>query len=244
MISLGHLSKEDMGEAIVMKLPQLIRGHFVKRDNRFRATVLVAGRETWAHVPNSGRLAELFTPNRPVWLAPAAAPHRKTAFDLKLVQVGSNLVSVDARLPNPLFAEAIEAGLLPGFDFPLIEREVTWGHSRLDFRLSDLAGVCWVETKSVTLVENGVALFPDVPTGRGRRHLHELIDLRRLGHRAAVVFVIQRLDAPGLAPHEQADPEFAAMLRQAVEAGVEARAFACRVTLDSIAIAGEVPVLL
>jgi len=227
-----------------MQLPELIRGHFIKRDNRFRATVLVAGRESWAHVPNSGRLADLFTPNRPVWLARDADPHRKTAFDLKLVEVGSNLVSVDARLPNSLFAESLEAGVLVGFDFPQIEREVTWGHSRLDFRLSGPAGVCWVETKSVTLVEKGLALFPDVPTGRGRRHLQALIELCRRGNRAAALFVIQRLDAHGLAPHEQADSLFAATLRQALEAGVEARAFTCRVALDSIAIAGEVPVLI
>ena len=227
-----------------MKLPELIRGHFLKRDNRFRATVLVAGREAWAHVPNSGRLTDLFTPSRPVWLAPAASSLRKTAFDLKLVELGSRLVSVDARLPNPLFAEAIGAAVLPDLDYPRAEREVTWGHSRLDFRLSGPAGVCWVETKSVTLVENGVALFPDVPTGRGRRHLQALIELRRLGHRAVVAFIIQRPDAQGLAPHEQTDPQFAATLRQAVEAGVEARAFTCRVTLESIAIAGEAPVLI
>lgn len=227
-----------------MQLPQLIRAHFLKRDNRFRATVLVAGREAWAHVPNSGRLADLFTPHRPVWLRPATSSQRKTAYDLKLVELGSQLVSVDARLPNPLFVEALEAGVMPGFDYPLVEREVTWGHSRLDLRLSGPAGACWVETKSVTLVENGMALFPDVPTGRGRKHLQALIELRRRGDRAVVVFVIQRPDAQGLAPHEQADPQFAATLRQALEAGVEARAFTCRVTLDSIAIAGEAPVLI
>jgi sugar fermentation stimulation protein A len=216
----------------------------LKRDNRFRATVLVAGREAQAHVPNSGRLADLLTPNRPIWLTPSAAPHRRTAFDLKLVEVGPSLVSVDARLPNQLFAEAIESGRLSGFAFPEIEREVTRGHSRLDFRLSGPVGVCWVETKSVTLVEDGVALFPDVPTERGSKHLRALIELRRLGDRAAAVFIIQRPDARGLTPHERADPLFAATLRRAVEAGVEARAFACEVTLDSIAIAGEVPVLI
>jgi len=108
-----------------MQLPQLIRGQFLKRDNRFRATVLVARQEAQAHVPNSGRLADLLTPNRPVWLAPGDAPHRKTAFDLKLVEADSNLVSVDARLPNPLFAEATESGGLSGFDFSEVAGAVT-----------------------------------------------------------------------------------------------------------------------
>ncbi len=226
-----------------MQLPELIRGRFLRRDNRFRATVTVAGGEAWAHLPNSGRLGDLLTPNRPVWLASAAAPGRKTAYDLKLVEVNSVLASVDARLPNPLFAEAVQMEQLAGFHFPHVEKEVSYGDSRLDFRLSGPAGVCWVETKSVTLVEAGVALFPDVPTRRGHRHLRTLMDLRQAGHRAAVVFIIQRPDARCLAPHHRADPTFATTLREAVAAGVEARAFTCRVSLSEIAIAGEVPVV-
>lgn len=219
-----------------MKLPELIPGHFIRRDNRFRATVIVNGEEAWAHVPNSGKLVDLFEAGRSIWLAPADAPNRKTQFDLKLVALPSGLVSVDARLPNPLFAEALEAGKLAGFDYPTVEQEVTVGSSRIDFRLSGWDGVCWVETKSVTLVENGIALFPDVPTARGTRHLRELMELKAAGVRAAVVFVIQRPDAQGFAPHERADPVFARTLREAMAAGVEVRALPCRVTLAEISI--------
>jgi hypothetical protein len=97
-----------------MVFPKLIPGRFIQRDNRFRATVSVQGQEAWAHVPNSGRLQELFQPGRPVWLAPAAAAHRKTGYDLKLVEYASVLVSMDARLPNPLLAEALAKKKLPG----------------------------------------------------------------------------------------------------------------------------------
>ena len=90
-----------------MNFQPLVRGRFIKRDNRFRATIEVDGQTAWAHVPNSGRLQELFTPDRPVWLSRAAAAHRKTDFDLKLVDYDGVLVSVDARLPNPLFAESL-----------------------------------------------------------------------------------------------------------------------------------------
>lgn len=225
-----------------MQLPKLIRGHFVRRDNRFRATVVVDAHETWAHVPNSGRLGELFTPGRPVWLAPATDPNRKTAYDLKLVEYAGGLVSVDARLPNPLFEEALATGLLPDLAFPIVEREVTRHDSRLDFRLSGPTGVCWVETKSVTLVEDGVALFPDAPTRRGHKHLLELIDAIDSGDRAAVVFVVQRPDARCFAPHHEADPDLADALHQAAEAGVEVRACTCRVTQEELAIVGELPV--
>lgn len=226
-----------------MKHPQpLIPAHFLHRDNRFRATVRVMGGTAWAHVPNSGRLHDLFVPNRPIWLHPAANAARKTPFDLKLVQLPEAMVSIDARLPNPLFAEAVAAGRLPEFVCDDIRSEVRYGDSRLDFRLTGPAGVCWVETKSVTLVENGVARFPDAPTARGSRHLRELLDIVAQGQRAAMVFIVQRADATSFAPAASVDPFFAQTLAEAAGAGVEVRAYACRVTLDEIVLERVIPV--
>ena len=227
-----------------MDFPPLVPGRFVKRDNRFRATVTVAGQQVWAHVPNSGRLGELFTPGRPLWLSPAADPARKTAFDLRLVDYAGTLVSVDARLPNHLLAEALADRRLPELAYPEIRREVPLGASRLDFRLSGPAEVCWLETKSVTLVTEGLAQFPDAPTARGRKHLEELIEVRATGDRAVVVFVVQRPDAHRFIPHREADPLFASGLEQAAAAGVEIRAFTCNVSLETITIAVEIPVVL
>ncbi len=238
------MCSSSLRSELMVRFPPLIPGVFVRRDNRFRATVLLDGRETWAHVANSGRLTDLFIEGRPVWLARADAPRRKTAFDLKLVKTPSGLVSVDARLPNPLFTEAVEAGKLDGFQYPNIEREVRRGESRLDFRLSGPQGVCWVETKSVTLVEEGVALFPDAPTARGARHLSALLAARQSGERAAVAFIIQREDASAFAPHDRADAHFASELRRVAAAGVEVWAFRCRVSLRKIVIIDEAPVLL
>lgn len=232
-----------MSLVITMIYPELIPGRFIKRDNRFRATVSVQGKEAWAHVPNSGRLQELFQPGRPVWLAPATGAHRKTSYDLKLVEYASVLVSVDARLPNPLFRETLANKKLPGFHYPTVEQEVIYGQSRLDFRLSGSdQGICWVETKSVTLVENDIAMFPDAPTVRGRRHLQELVGARLAGDQAAVVFVVQRPDARRFQPHADADPQFAIALRQAAAAGVAIRAFTCQVSRREITIADEIPV--
>ena len=236
-----------------MRFPKLVYGQFARRDNRFRATVFVDGREVSVHVPNSGRLADLFTPGQPVWLAPASGVGRKTAYDLKLVELDSELVSVDAHLPNKLFAEAVRNGKLHAFRYQEIKAEVRSGDSRLDFCLSGSLmqahaaserphTSCWVETKSVTLVEEGVALFPDVPTERGSRHLRELIELQKQGERTAVVFIVQRAGAHALAPHEVADPLFAETLRTAVAVGVEAWAYTCQVTMKSIHITGKIPV--
>lgn len=227
-----------------MDIPELITGTFVQRDNRFRATVKVDGQQTGAFVPNSGRLTDLFTPGRPVWLHPAGSPARKTDYDLKLVEHEGVLVSVDARLPNPLFEEYVLRGepwfseRLGGFE---VRREVTRGDSRLDFKLQGSQGVCWVETKSVTLVEEGTALFPDAPTGRGRRHVLELLDAVRNGENAAVVFVVQRPDADSFSPYRTVDPDFARVLEQAVDRGVAVKAFTCQVSMSRIAIQGEIP---
>lgn len=228
-----------------MDLPQTVAGRFVRRENRFRVAVEVGGREVAAHLPNSGRLGELLVPGRPCYLVPRAAAHRRTDYDMLLVAHAGVLVSVDARLPNRLFAEAVAAGRLGPFaGVTGVETEVAYGESRLDFRLADTGGPRWVETKSVTLVEEGVARFPDAPTKRGRRHVGELQHLVEAGARAAVVFVIQRPDAEAFSPHAQADPDFAQGLREARDAGVALHAFRCAVTRGVIAITAPVPVVL
>ena len=92
-----------------MELRGLVQGRLALRENRFRARVLLADGPVAAHVPNSGRLRELLVPDARVWLAPAARPGRRTAYDLALVEHAGRLVSVDARLPNALFGEALAA---------------------------------------------------------------------------------------------------------------------------------------
>ena len=136
-------------------------------------------------------------------LAPAPqGRHRKTAYDLALVEVSGVLVSVDARLPNALFREALDAGRTPEFaGYDSVVPEVTVGHSRVDLLLSGQSGLCYVEVKSVTLVENGTGLFPDAPTERGRKHVLTLQKMVECGHRTAVVFVIQRPDAKEFSPN-------------------------------------------
>ena len=125
------------------------------------------------------------------------------------------LVSVDARLPNPVFEEALAASVLPEFDYPTVRREVTVGGSRLYFQISAGEEICRVETKSVTLVIDNIARFPDAPTARGRGHLEELIDLGNRGSRSSVVFVVQRPDAIAFGLNSAADPGFSETLFRA-----------------------------
>jgi sugar fermentation stimulation protein A len=209
----------------------LIPGRFLARDNRFRVTVDVGGQPVAAHLPNSGRLGELLLPDRPVLLIERLAVWRKTRYDLALVELDGQWVSVDSRLPNDLVEEALHAGRLSALaGHATVRREVTFGRSRFDLLLEAPGTPPFlVEVKSVTLVIGGLACFPDAVTLRGRRHVEELAAAVEVGYRAAVVFVVQRNDVVGFRPHDESDPGFARALRQAAESGVEVYAYACRV---------------
>jgi sugar fermentation stimulation protein A len=225
---------------------ELVEGRFVARDNRFRVTVEVDGQRLWAHLPNSGRLGELLVPGRRVVLVHRAAKGRKTDYDLNLVEMEGRWVSVDARLPNDLVEEALRSGrLAPLAGYPTLRREVPHGRSRFDFQLAAPdRPLCLVEVKSVTLVVDGLGCFPDAVTLRGRRHLNELAEAVGAGHRAAVVFCLQRDDASGLRPHDESDPGFGRALREAATKGVEVYAYACWVEPGRIEITHPLPVYL
>jgi sugar fermentation stimulation protein A len=223
---------------------ELVEGRFVARDNRFRVTVEVDGREMWAHLPNSGRLGELLVAGRRVILVRKATTGRKTGFDLSLIEHEDRWISVDARLPNDLVEEALLAGRLdPLAGYPALRREVIHGRSRFDFVLeAPERPPCLVEAKSITLVVDGLGCFPDAVTLRGRRHVNELAMAVAAGYRAAVIFVVQRDDALGVRPHEESDPEFSRALREAAEQGVEVYAYGCRVEPERVDITGPLPV--
>ncbi len=229
-----------------MDLPRpLVEGFFVERLNRFAVAVTVGGETFRAHLPNSGRLRELLVPGAPVLLAPRPGSARTTPYDLALVRQGTEWVSVDARLPNRLFREALEEGRLPewqGAEF--LQAEVRLGRSRLDFLLGgpEPGQRTWVEVKSVTLVQEGYGLFPDAITARGTRHLEELAAALAQGDRAAVVFVVQRGDARAFRPHWEADPHFARRLAEVAGRGVQVLAYRCQVSPDEVRIMEAVPV--
>lgn len=251
-----------------MRLPPLVEARFVRRLNRFAATVSLDGREVEVHVANSGRMRELLLPGAMCYLTSQPGSHRKTAYDLTLVAIdqvdaggvreapapyGASagpigdraLVSADTRQANVLVWEAWRDGRLPHFEgYDSARREVRYHDSRLDMALGSPQGQCYIEVKSVTLVRDGVARFPDAPTDRGRKHVSTLVRAVEEGHRAAAVFVVLREDAVAVSPHDANDPEFGEALREAVAAGVEAYAFTCTVTRESISLAGEAPVVL
>ena len=221
----------------------LVPARFLRRLNRFAALVELNGTRFRVHVCNSGRLRELLTAGRRVWLEPSRTPGRRTAFTLALVQLRSGYVSADAHLPNALVAEALGRGAITGLrGSRILRREPRLGRHRLDFLLEGDGGVCLLEVKSVSLVRDKVALFPDAPTARGKAHLEVLAAARRHGEGAAVLFIIQRRDAHSFTPHYEADPAFAVALGRAARAGVHVLAMRCRVSRYGVALDEPVPI--
>ncbi|MFN3346732.1 MAG: DNA/RNA nuclease SfsA [Candidatus Bipolaricaulaceae bacterium] len=202
-------------------------GEFRARPNRFTLVVSLGGAEVCAHLPNPGRLVEVLSPGRRILLRPAP-PGRKTPFTAVAADLGPFLVSLDSTLPNRMFPRFLAQGVLPELSgFRIAAREPRLGHGRADFLLVRGQERLWVEVKSVTYVADGVALFPDAPTVRGRRHLLELAELSRAGEGAAVIFVVQRPDAVRFGPHARLDPQFGQAFRQALAQGVLTRALVC-----------------
>jgi sugar fermentation stimulation protein A len=218
---------------------------FVIRPNRFLLHCELEGNEVAVHLADPGRLKELLLPGQRVWVRPAASPARKTAWSAVLIESpdGQGLVSVDTTMPNRLIHEALKAGALEEFDGWTLDRaEWVHGRSRIDFLLARQDRRLALEVKSVTLVEDGVALFPDAITARGARHVRELADIARQdGWEAAILFVLQRDDAHRIEAARSIDPAFADALAEARTAGVQILGRRCRVTFEALELTHPVP---
>lgn len=224
-----------------MRYDNIVRGRFLSRPNRFIALVDIDGAETVCHVKNTGRCRELLVPGAEVYLVPGTAPGRKTPYDLVAVDKSGVLINMDAQAPNRVFAEFART-----FDPQAlsVRPEFRFGDSRLDFCLERPDGLHLVEVKGVTLESGGHARFPDAPTERGVKHIRELMRAVEQGHRATAFFVVQMAQVADFAPNDDTHPAFGAALRQAIAAGVQVVAYACRVTPDTMSIDRPVPVIL
>lgn len=223
---------------------ELLPATFECRKNRFVAVVKFNNNICNVHVPTTSRMRELLYPGANVFISYNAGKNRKTQYDLKAVMFNDILVSIDSGVPNKILQKALSNHDIDKLsDWSLDKCEVVYGNSRLDFKLSMDEKIMYVEAKSVTLVNEGLALFPDAPTSRGTRHLFHLINAIENGYQAAVIFIIQREDAVRFSPNKVTDPLFTAALKEAYNAGVQVLPLKCIVTTQSIKIISEVPII-
>ncbi|MCG8617957.1 MAG: DNA/RNA nuclease SfsA [Desulfobacterales bacterium] len=207
------------------ELPPLIRGRLVKRYKRFLADVVLEdGSVVTAHCPNSGSMKGCKEEDAPVWISQSDNPKRKLKYTWEVIRTRDSYIGINTMVPNRLVRDAAQHRAIEELAmYSTVRSEVkTSDGTRLDLMLSNDRGeCCYVEIKNCTLVEDGLAMFPDAVTTRGQKHLDELVRLKKAGHRAVIFYLIQRMDARCFTPAAAIDPVYAEKLARAVDQGVE-----------------------
>ncbi len=223
----------------------LVHGTLKRRYKRFLADVILAdGTEVTAHCANPGSMLSCSEPGAPVLLSEATNPARKLKYTWELIYVNGTWVCVNTQRTNALVEEALQAGVITevfSSDMQL-RREVPYGSgSRVDFLLENGEGRIFLEVKNVTLALDGRAMFPDAVTKRGQKHLQELMQVVEAGERAVIFFLVSREDTRVFSPAWHIDPDYARLLAQAVECGVELLVYEARVGPEEILVTGRIP---
>lgn len=208
-----------------MRFEKLEEAQIINREKRFKLFVRYKDENVLAYLPNPGRLENIILPGAPVLIRECNNHKRKTKYEAVLGFEDSKLVSLNASLANKIFLENI-------YRFPIkvkdLKKEFRFSRSRFDFLINERI---LVEVKSVTLVKNGIGLFPDAPTERGAKHMQEM---QNWTFEKWVVFVVQRSDAKLVKPNRELDLDFYNAIRGLKENGGAFFAFTCNVTYSEI----------
>jgi sugar fermentation stimulation protein A len=226
--------------------PKLVHGTLIQRYKRFLADIRLAdGQTVVAHCTNSGSMKSCLEVGANVYLTPVDDPKRKTKFTWEMIEIDGRWVGINTAWPNVLAYNAIknqEIEKLKGYTF--VKREVKFSDSRFDVYCENENEKCFVEVKNVSLKEGDFALFPDAVTTRGQKHLKTLVEVKKQGYRAVMLYVIQRSDVQKFGPAKLIDPDYAKALKFATENGVEIIAIQAVVNPQAISLKNELPVYL
>jgi len=222
---------------------KLIHGTLIKRYKRFLADIeLDDGTIAVAHCTNSGSMTSCLENGAEVFLTPVNDPKRKTKFTWEMIKMNCDWVGVNTGNPNKLAFEAISAGTIPGLQgYTFVKREVKFGDSRFDVFAENETEKCFIEVKNVTMKVGKYALFPDAITTRGQKHLRTLMDVKKEGIRAVMLYIIQRSDVEIFGLAKEIDAEYAKIFKEAVNAGVEVIPMQAKVTPENIELVKILP---
>ena len=227
----------------------LVPARLVRRYKRFLADAILDsnGQEVTVHCPNPGAMLGLAEAGSRIWLEPNDDPRKKLKFGWRLVELGDgHLAGIDTGVPNRVVKEALIAREIPELgSYETIRPEVPYAEkSRVDFLLSDAQGrQTYVEVKNVHLRRVGsLAEFPDCVTKRGARHLADLATMVEAGHRAVMIYLIQRTDCTEMDFARDIDPAYGEAFDEARARGVEAIAYATRITRNEVIFGSQIPI--
>ncbi|SFG98669.1 DNA/RNA nuclease SfsA [Sulfitobacter dubius] len=227
---------------------QLVPARLIRRYKRFLADCRLeeTGEEVIAHCANPGSMMGLAEPGSRIWLEPNDDPKKKLNYGWRLVDhENGHFTGVDTALPNRAMKAALIAReVAPLAAYTEVRPEVRYGeNSRIDFLLSgDGLPDAYVEVKSVTLSrQTGLAEFPDSVTARGAKHLGELARMAEAGHRAVLLYLVQRTDCTQMTLAADIDPTYAAASQAARAAGLEIHAIGTHITPQAVTLAQPIP---
>lgn len=230
--------------------PVLETGVLIQRYKRFLTDItLEDGREVTIHCPNTGSMRHCLFPDSQVWFSISDNPKRKYSRTWELAKTpDGDMIGINTGRANALAEEAINAGVITELcGYGSLRREVKYGseNSRIDILLQDdNRANCYVEVKSCTLLEHGQGYFPDAVTTRGQKHLRELMEMVKLGHRAVLLFVVQHTGIHSVKAAAHIDPAYSALLDEAYSVGVEILAYSAELSPTAIRLVNSCPVKL
>lgn len=225
----------------------LIEATILKRYKRFLADIDLGEKIITAHVPNTGSMQSCWETNWKCALSVSSNPARKMPHTLELIHNGESWIGVNTGNANKLAKLWLTNHQLPelaGYQTVIPEKKI--GLSRVDFYLENHPSLppCYVEVKNVTLKLDGKAQFPDSVSERGQKHLRELMEIKKSGLRAAMLFIVQREDVSEFSPAASIDPQYAKLLKEAHNSGVEVLTYQCKMSLEGLSLGSSLPITL
>ncbi|MFZ4833445.1 DNA/RNA nuclease SfsA [Rouxiella sp. Mn2063] len=221
----------------------------IKRYKRFLADVVTPeGQELTLHCANTGAMTGCATPGDTVWYSTSDNPKRKYAHSWELTETQTgHWICVNTLRANQLVREAIETGSVPELSgYSKITAEVPYGaeKSRIDLLLqADSLPNCYIEVKSVTLLQQGSGYFPDAVTLRGQKHLRELQGMAEMGQRTILFFAVLHSGIETVSAAHHIDPRYSELLTQVQQKGVEVMCYGAKLSAEGIRLTERLPLV-
>ncbi|QTH72484.1 DNA/RNA nuclease SfsA [Pseudoalteromonas xiamenensis] len=235
----------------MLYVPPLQTGLMIKRYKRFLVDLDVNNCILTVHCANTGRMTGCAEPNTLAYYTTSNNAKRKYPHSLELTtSLDGHLICVNTARANNVAIEALQSGkIAPLAHYDKVQAEVPYGSekSRIDALLSQSINPeahCYVEVKSVTLLENGKGYFPDAPSVRGQKHLRELMEMKAQGHRAVLLFIVMHNGIQNVHPAAHIDPHYASLCIDAQKAGVEFLAYRAQVSKEELIITDPLPIII
>lgn len=223
-MSLYNTGKDKMKRPLFKITPDS-EATFKSRENRFLGKVEIVENSSIedVHIRDPGRLEEILYPGNKVLLEKVENDNRKTKWTLLAGKVRGDWIFVNSGYHRDISENILDdPSLSPFGKLDDYEAEIKLRKSRIDFLLNKNGKDIWLEVKGCTLAKERIALFPDAPTERGRKHVKELVNkIDEKNTSGAILFLIFRPEAECFKPYKEKDPKFTNTFKEAIKNGLD-----------------------